>query len=95
MTTRDRPATIEVDENVQAVAAYMVASVPAARLVAVARAIGEMAPLLWGQYPQEQISALRLAWAPINPCEPQTRSGAIGLAPDQLRVCDGSGAGTS
>jgi hypothetical protein len=76
VTARGKP-TIDVDVNVLDVAAYMVTNVPAARLVAVAKAIGEMAPLLWSHYTREQIEPLRLRQAPILDGDLRTRSDAI------------------
>jgi ABC-type phosphate transport system permease subunit len=53
----DKP-TIEIDSDVQLVAAYMASNIPAARLVGVAKAMGEVAPLLWGSYETEQLHAM-------------------------------------
>jgi hypothetical protein len=51
---------------VQTVAAFMMANVPAARLVAVAKTVGEMAPLLWGQYDPEQVQPTSFRVASIS-----------------------------
>jgi hypothetical protein len=77
MNERDRPS-IEIDEDVRAVAAYMVASIPAARLVAVAKAMSEMAPLLWSQYIPEPVQPLRFVYAPISACGRHTPATANG-----------------
>jgi hypothetical protein len=40
----------EIDPDVKAIAEFMQGTVPAARLVATARGLAEIAPLLWGEY---------------------------------------------
>lgn len=69
---------IEVDDDVRTVAAFMMANMPAARLVAVAKAIGEMAPLLWGHYTPEPIQALRLRRSPNSACDRHVQPNASG-----------------
>lgn len=48
------------DQDVLLVLTYMQRHVPAARLVAVARSIGQLAPIVWDQYETEGVAALRL-----------------------------------
>ena len=88
-------SVIEVDDDVRTVAAFMVANIPTARLVAVAKAIGEMAPLLWGQYASEQIQALRLRRLPISACDPHVQPNARGSRPEMGYVGGDSGAVTA
>jgi hypothetical protein len=52
---------LKIDADVAAVASFMQATLPAAKLVAVAQAIGELAPLLWRHYDRESIRPLELA----------------------------------
>ena len=54
------------DDDVKAVAEFMQNSMPAAKLVSVASAVASLAPILWGQFEAESISALRLAALPPN-----------------------------
>jgi hypothetical protein len=72
---------MHLDQDVEAVAAYMQASVPAARLVAVASAIEKIAPLLWGHYSQETVRPLTLPATPLAD-GPRTRSAASECVPD-------------
>jgi GTPase len=58
-----------VDEDVQAVAAFMQGRIAASRLVAVADGLAALAPLLWGKFQPETIQAVRLEHAPITPAE--------------------------
>lgn len=44
---------LELDPDVQAVAEFMQASMPASKLVAVAQAMGALAPVLWGKFEPE------------------------------------------
>lgn len=72
MTGRDRP-TIEANGEIEVLAAFMAANIPTSRLVSVARAIGEIAPLLWGHYSAEEVAALRLVAPPILPADDSHR----------------------
>lgn len=51
---------VVVDDDVQAVAGFMQANVPASRLTSVANALAVLAPVLWGKFEPEQVQALRL-----------------------------------
>jgi hypothetical protein len=75
MTMRDRPEMeLVLDQDVRAVCEFMLANMPAAKLVSVAKAMAEIAPVLWGHYPAEEIRALSWRWAPILACDPHTQS---------------------
>lgn len=76
--TADRPGSmsLEIDGDVRAVAQFMMQNVATARLVAVARSVSDLAPMLWGHYTSEDVSGLRLVLGPISACDPQTRSDA-------------------
>jgi hypothetical protein len=52
---------LEIDPDVKAVAEFMQASVPASRLVSVAKGVNDLAPLLWGGFAPESIEVLSLA----------------------------------
>ena len=73
---RSEGMVLEIDDDVKAVAEVMVQNVAAAKLVAVARALDELAPLFWGaaHYAPENISTLRLEHAHMGSCVPQTLS---------------------
>lgn len=58
-----------MDDDVQRVCEFMQASVPTAKLVAVADGLASLAPLLWGTYQGEAVSALRLSSKPISACD--------------------------
>lgn len=64
---------LEIDPDVQAVAEFMQRNVPAARLVSVAEAAAKLAPILWGGYEKEGVSALLLREMPIRPCDSRTQ----------------------
>ena len=49
------------DPDVKAVAEFMQSTLPATRLVSIANAISELAPILWGRYTRESVDALYLA----------------------------------
>ena len=66
--------TVEMDESLAAVASFMQATLPAAKLVSVAEALRALAPLLWGSYDREEIRPLALSQAP-SPCKPAAASG--------------------
>lgn len=66
--------TLSMDPDVRAVASFMQQEVPAARLVAVARAVAELAPSLWGKHEPEGCEAIRLVAQP--PSSSQTPSAA-------------------
>jgi len=56
---------LEMDGDVKAVLQFMQRNVQASHLVAVAGAVADLAPILWGKYEKEGISALLLREAPI------------------------------
>jgi hypothetical protein len=53
---------LELDSDVRAVAEFMQSRIATERLVAVARGVAELAPILWGKYPAESIEVLSLGW---------------------------------
>jgi hypothetical protein len=56
--------------SVQKIAEYMQAELPADQLAGVARALSALAPVLWGQYPVQDICPLKLVHEPIiSPAE--------------------------
>lgn len=70
---------LEIDSDVKVVAEFMQRTVATARLVSVASALAELAPLLWGHYPRERVEPLQLIPLPIN------------LARDSHTLADASG----
>ncbi len=68
--------TLEMDPDLKAVLQFMQASVPAAKLVGVAREMAIAAPLLWGRYNAEPVIAMALVAAPISGDCPQSLSDA-------------------
>lgn len=62
-----------IDPDVQAVAEFMLANVPANRLVSVVNGLARIAPVLWEHHDVEAIAMLRLEHAPIVcVCDPHT-----------------------
>lgn len=57
---------VRIDPDVKSVAEFMQRNVEASRLVGVASCLAGLAPLLWGDYRAESVSALRLAESPIT-----------------------------
>jgi hypothetical protein len=53
--------SVEIDADVEAVVEFMQGRFPAAKLAAIAKGIGAIAPLLWGHYRAEEIELIRLA----------------------------------
>ena len=51
---------ITVDDDVKSVLEMMQRNIPANRLVAVARGVEKIAPILWGQYEIEEVKPLCL-----------------------------------
>ena len=51
---------LKIDDDVKRVLEFMQGSMSADRLVAVAACVHALAPILWGQFEREDISALRL-----------------------------------
>jgi len=50
-----------LDDDVKAVAEFMQGNITASKLISVASAIAALAPILWGRYAPEPITALALA----------------------------------
>lgn len=85
---------LKIDSDVGAVIEIMQRTIPAARLVSVAQAVSELAPLLWGQYEKEGIAApLLCGYARPDDGVQQQRSTPIAHRPgDRCGVDGGSGA---
>ncbi len=61
---------IVMDEDVQKVCEFMQTSMPATKLVGVAKSVAGLAPVLWGTYETQAVDALRLqtaTWADGQP----------------------------
>jgi hypothetical protein len=71
---------LEMDDHVRLVAEHMARNIPATKLVAVADAIGKIAPLIWDHYEREELRALRLSYRSMPLGEPRTQPSSIGLA---------------
>ena len=82
---------IKLDEDVMSVIGYMQTQVQARKLVGVARALRELAPLLWGHHEQESIDVLRVVAEPIFEI-PSKESSSIESPHDSDRVVCGSAA---
>lgn len=66
---------LEIDPDVKAVAEFMQSRMAASKLVPVATAIGQLAPILWGHHSTEEISALQFRGAaPTSVGDPHTQS---------------------
>lgn len=65
---------LRMDADLQSVAEFMQSNLPAAKLLHVAKSLAEVAPLLWGDYAAEPVSALTLRRSPIEACDPRTQS---------------------
>jgi hypothetical protein len=82
-------AQVVLDKDVQRILETMQRTIPASRLCAVAKGVGDIAPLLWSHHGEDEIEALRLVAEPFTTsCE--TRSDAILSAPDREHVGDDS-----
>ena len=57
---------LQIDEDVKRVLEFMQGSMSADHLVAVAAGVHALAPILWGHFEAESVSALRLASLPPN-----------------------------
>jgi hypothetical protein len=75
---RDRSELI-LDKDVQAICEFMLANIPATRLIAVANEVGKIAPLLWGRYPQEEVATLDLRRRPISIAGTQSTASELEL----------------
>jgi len=72
-----------LDEDVKAVAEFMQNQIPASRLVAVAQAVAQIAPLMWSRYqfnPPEEVDAIRLVSQPpiASVCDRHIQSSGTG-----------------
>jgi hypothetical protein len=56
---------IEIDHNLQSVAEFMQANIPATQLRATAEAIALLAPVIWGHFDVGSIIPARLSASPI------------------------------
>jgi hypothetical protein len=72
---RDR-AELVLEKDVQAVCEFMLANMSAAKLVSVANAVAQLAPVLWGHYPREEVRTFTWEWPAISACDPRTQSTA-------------------
>jgi hypothetical protein len=75
---------------VRAVCDFLIANMSAAKLVSVGKATAELASMLWGHYPQEDVRALSWQWRPILACDPRTQSVASECALAQSCAGDDS-----
>ena len=60
---------LEMDGDVKAVAEFMQQNIPASKLVGVATVIGQLAPILWGRFPVEDVIHMRLQGEAISDCD--------------------------
>lgn len=67
---------LSVDPDVEEAAAFLQRSFAASKLVAIASALAELAPLLWGHYLLDDSPILKLIADPISPDDQRTRSTA-------------------
>jgi hypothetical protein len=65
-----------VDPDVRTVAEFMQQAIPPSRLVAVAKGVANLAPLLWGDRKAEEVIVIRLQPEPITPYAARTQSTA-------------------
>jgi hypothetical protein len=59
---------LKLDDDVRAVADFMVANIPAGRLVSVANCVSTIAPAIWGHHKSEPVVTIRL----VEPRQPAT-----------------------
>ena len=57
---------LQIDEDVKRVLEFMQESMSADHLVAVASGVHALAPILWGHFEAESVSALRLVSRPLS-----------------------------
>jgi hypothetical protein len=67
---------LHIDPDLKAVAEFMQGHVPASKLVHIAQNLSALAPLLWGAYQTEQVTALCLRLSAISRDGPRTQSDA-------------------
>jgi hypothetical protein len=58
----EKKTNLVLDDDVHKVIEFMQAEIPAARLVAVAAGIAQLAPIVWEEYQQEPVQPLRLRY---------------------------------
>ena len=67
---------LKMDADVAAVVHYMQTTLPATKLVSVAQAVSDLAPLLWRRYDQEAVLPLELlASSDLVECKPASAKG--------------------
>lgn len=80
---------LNIDPDVKSVAEFMQSNFAAARLIGIADGVARLAPILWGQYRAEEVSALWLQSSPISSYDPHTQLNASGSSPAEHCVGDG------
>lgn len=65
-----------IDSDVKSVAEYMLENVEAAKLLSVANAVAQLAPLLWGHHERVEVRTLALQYPLISSLAGDTRSAA-------------------
>jgi hypothetical protein len=65
-----------IDSDVKRVAEYMLENVEAAKLLSVANAVAQLAPLLWGHHERVEVRALALQFPPVSSLAGDTRRAA-------------------
>ena len=60
-----------MDENLKLVAEFMKLNLPASRLVSVASALKDVAPIFWGFHEAETIRPMLLMHEPFLVCDPR------------------------
>lgn len=74
--------SLEINQEVLDVLAYIERTVVASRFVSVSEAVAKIAPILWDRYQKEEISPLLLRYpAPISDHELHTQSSSSELPP--------------
>ena len=69
---------IFMDEDVKKVMSFMLSAMPSAKLVPVAKGINDLALLMWGHYPREDIFPISLKADPILADDPHKQLNANG-----------------
>lgn len=60
------PRELIIDADVRLVASYLMDTIEASKLVSVAEAVAQLAPLLWGHHERTDVRALKLQYPPIT-----------------------------
>lgn len=63
---------VVLDDDVQAVLEFMQRRVAAQKLVGVARAVADVAPILWGHFDADAVRCLGLQCPPISVSDPRS-----------------------